>query len=78
MTGLQRDGHLVGQHLAADLIHHRRQVHEARCYEDIRGIERPDLIGAGDGQLAQQVGVDLVSRVGLAGAGLETQSSADE
>ena len=73
MTGRQRDGHLVGQHLAAGHIHHRRQVHEASGHGDIRGIERPDLVGAGDGQLAQQVGVDLVSRVGLAGARLRAQ-----
>ena len=67
MAGLQRDCHLVRQHLAAGHIHHRRQVHEAPFHRNVGRIEGPHLVGAGDGQLAQQVGVDLVPRVSPAG-----------
>ena len=73
MTRLQRDGDFVRQDPATGNVHDRRQVHEAFGHGNVGRVQRPDLVGATDVQLAQQVGVDLVARSGLARAGLRRQ-----
>lgn len=70
MTGLQRDGPLVSEHPAAGYIHHGREVDEPALHRDVGRVQRPDLVGAADGHLAQQVRLDLVVWVALVGAGL--------
>ena len=52
-----------------------RQVHEAFGHGNVGRVQRPDLVGAIDVQLAQQVGVDLVAKSGLAGTRLRRMSA---
>ena len=52
MTGLKRDRHLVGEHPAASHVHHGGEVHKVPGHRDVGGVQRPDLVGSGDGQLA--------------------------
>ena len=73
MTGLQRDGHLVGQHPPARHVDDGGEVHEHSGHKDVSRVQRPDLIGTGDGHLALRVGVDFVPRVAFAGAQLRAQ-----
>ena len=75
MTRLQRDGDFVRQDPATGNVHDRRQVHEAFGHGNVGRVQRPDLVGAIDVQLAQQVGVDLVARSGLAGTRLRRMSA---
>ena len=73
MTGLQRDGHFVGQHLAAGHVHDGGEIDEASRHRNVGGVQRPDLIGTADDHLAQQVGIDLVLPMPLTGARLRAQ-----
>ena len=75
VTRLQRDGDLVRQGPPAGNVHHRREVHKAFGHGDVGRVQRPDLVGAYDGQLAQKVGVDFVAGSRLARAGLRCQRS---
>ncbi|MEY3937568.1 MAG: hypothetical protein RL659_409, partial [Pseudomonadota bacterium] len=51
MTGLRRDGHFVGQHLAAGHVHDGGEIDEASRHGNVGGIQRPDLIGLADRRL---------------------------
>ena len=66
MAGFKRRGRLVREHPTAGYIDHRREVNEAFLHRDVGGVERPDLIGARDRCVAQQVRVDRVPRAGFA------------
>ena len=73
MTGLKRRGRLVREHAAAGHIDHGGEVNEALLHRDVGGVDRLDLIGARDLDVAQQVRVDRVPRAGFAGAGFWCQ-----
>jgi hypothetical protein len=60
---------LPRQHIAAVPIHDRHQVDKAMCQTDIRDIRRPDLIWASDCQVPQQVRLDGMRDISLAGFG---------
>ena len=63
----------IGQHLAAGHVHHGGEVNETSSHRDVCRVQRPDVIGAPDGKLSQQMGVNLVTGVRLAGAWLGRQ-----
>ena len=65
MDRFERDGHPMRQHTAAGHVHYRREIHEDARHRNARRVQRPHLVGSLDGQLAQQVGVDLVARARL-------------
>lgn len=73
MAGLQRDGHLVGQYPAAGNIDNGGEVDVPPGHADIGRIQCPDLVGTTDDHLAQQIGIDLVLGIALAGARLRAQ-----
>jgi len=73
VAGLQRNGHLMGQYPAAGDIDQGGQVDVPPGHADIGRIQRPDLIGTADSHFAQQIGVDLVLGIALAGAWLRAQ-----
>lgn len=52
------------QHVARGPVHHRDQVQEAAAHGNVRNIGAPHLVGAVDGQVAQQVRPDLMLGVG--------------
>ena len=58
-----------GQDLPTIPVQNRHQVAEALSQSDVGDIGTPHLIGALDGQPPQQVGVDRMRRMGLAGVG---------
>jgi len=60
----------VRERPAAGHVHHSRELNKAALHEDVGRLQRPDLVSAADGLLAQQVGVDLLAWVAHAGAGL--------
>ena len=70
MTRLQGDGHFVREHLAASYIDHSRQVNKALGHRNVGGVQCPDLVGPDDGQVPEQIRVDLVARLSFAGARL--------
>lgn len=57
------------QYPAAGPVHDSKQVHEASLHRDVGDVRRPDVIRLNDFQIAQQVGIDLVCRMPLAGVG---------
>lgn len=67
---LERGGHFVREHPAAGHVVDRRQIRKAVLHRNVCRIERPYLIGARDGDPAQQVWVDLMPGGAFAGAGL--------
>lgn len=64
---LQRDRHPPCQDTPGEPVEHCRQIDEAPRHRDVGDVHRPDLIGSGDRQLSQQIGVDLVPRCWLRG-----------
>ena len=70
MTRLQGDRNFVRKHLAASHIDHSGQVNKAFGYGNVGGVQCPDLVSPDDGQVPEQVGVDLVAGLSLAGAWL--------
>jgi hypothetical protein len=70
---LHRDRHPVRQHPSAGPVQHRHQVHPATRHRDVGDVQRPDLVGALDGQPAQRVREHRVRRVLLARVGLAVQ-----
>lgn len=54
------------QQPATGAIDNGGEVNKAARLGDVRGVQRPDLIGPHDGKLAQQVRIDLIARRGLA------------
>lgn len=67
MVGLQCDGNLVGQYQTAGYVHHRCEINESRGHRNVGRVQGLDLIGTHDEKIAQQVGIDLVTRSSLAG-----------
>jgi hypothetical protein len=61
-AGLHRIGELPTEHEAAEPIHDRDQVEEAAAHRNVRNIGAPDVVGPLDGDAAQQVRIDLVTR----------------
>lgn len=68
--GIQGIGEPPGEDLAALPIDHSGKVDKASGHWDIGDIHCPDLMGAIDGEVSQQGGVDLVLRMPFAGIGL--------
>ena len=66
MTRFKRRGGLVREYASAGHINDSGEIHEAFLHWDVGGVERPDLIGARDRCVAQQVRVDRVPRAGFA------------
>jgi hypothetical protein len=56
-----------GQHLAGCPIHDRHQMKEASFHRDVGEIATPHLIGPDEGKVSQQVGINAVLRMLLAG-----------
>ena len=56
MTGLQRDGDLLGQYLAAGPVYNGREVDEPFSHRDVGRIQCPHLVRLVAGEPAQQVG----------------------
>ena len=73
VTGLQRDGDLRGQRLAAGPIYDGGQGYKPFGHRNIRRIQCPHLVGLVDGKSAQQVGINFMAGVFLAGARFSTQ-----
>ena len=58
---IHRDRHPPGKNLAAEPVHDGHEVNETPRHGDVADVGRPDLVGPGDRQLAQQIGINLVS-----------------
>jgi len=54
-------------------VHNRREVDEAALHRQIGDIHGPDLVRSLDGEVAQQVRIDPVGRMPLAGIGFAVQ-----
>lgn len=67
---VERVGQMPVDHVVAEPINDRHQVHEAAQQRHIRDVGAPDLIGPRDRQLAQQVRIDLVFGIGNGRLGL--------
>ena len=50
------------QNLAAEPVDDGAEIDEASRHRNIRQIHRPDLIGSGDRELAQEIGIDFMPR----------------
>lgn len=59
---------------AAVPVHDCCQIHENALHRNMGGIGRPNLVGPVDFQSSEQIRVDLVLRIGLAGLGPEVNS----
>ena len=57
-----------GQHVPTRPIHDRHQVKEAAAHRDVGDVGAPDLIGPVDRHALEQIGVDLLLRMRIAGA----------
>jgi hypothetical protein len=69
-VGVYRVGEPPGQDLSAVPVHHGHQKQESTTHRQVGDFERPDPIGSIDFQSAQQVRIDLVSRMTLGSVGL--------
>jgi len=67
-AGVHRVRQSPGQDLPACPIHDRDQVEEPAPHRNVRHIGTPHMVGAIDRQLSQQIGIDPVLRVRIAGA----------
>jgi len=56
----QRVGKTPGKHPAGEPIQHNDQIGEASTHRYVGDISGPDLIGTYDGQIPQQVWIDVV------------------
>lgn len=63
------DRYPMGQRLSAGPVEDHAPVDKAPGHRHVGDIQGPNRIGSGDGQAAQQVGIDLVGRMLLAGPG---------
>ena len=69
-AGFHGVGNGPAQHLARCPVHHRAQVVVAAGHRHVGDVGAPDLIGPGDRQVPQQVGIFTVAVVRDAGARL--------
>jgi hypothetical protein len=51
-------------------IHNYHQEHEPPIHGDVGDIGCPDLIGTHNGEIAQEIGIDLMARMLATGVGL--------
>jgi len=51
-----------GQDAAGEPVQHGGKVDEPAHHRNVGDVHRPDLVGPGNGQLPEQLGVDLVSQ----------------
>src|SRR6056297_502794 len=72
-VGLHRDRYQPCQDPSGEPVHDRGEVDEAPRRRDVGDVHRPDLVGPDDGQLPQQIGIDLVPRCRFRGVGLSIQ-----
>ena len=68
--GIQGVGQPPGEHFAAMPVHDRHQEHKAAVHGNVGDIGCPDLLGALDVKIPQEVRIDLMARMPAAGAGL--------
>ena len=68
-----RDGQAVRQYPAAGRVNRSSEIHEASCHRDVGRVQRPDLVGPLNRQIAQKFGMILVARCRLAGTLLRCQ-----
>lgn len=73
MASLQSDGEFGRQHLPASPVDHRGEINKAFSHRDVGSIQRPDLVGSFDPHSTQEIGIDLVTRVLLAGSRFPVQ-----
>src|SRR5690606_7733501 len=71
--GVHGDRYAPSQYAAAVPVDDRRQVDESAGHRDVGDVHGPGLVGRRDRAVAQQVRIDLVSRVPAAGAGFAVQ-----
>ncbi len=57
------------QDAAAEPVDDCGQIDEAARHGNVGDVHRPDLVGPDDGEIAQQIGIDLVPRRRLRGVG---------
>ena len=69
-SGVQRIGQSPRQDLSGGPVHDCNQVHESPCHGDVGDISRPDLIGLVNGHSPQQIGINWMLRLPLAGTRL--------
>jgi len=72
-VGRQRVGQPPRHHPATCPVHDREEIHKATRHRKVRDIRCPNLIGSGDRQMAQQIGVHPMRRMSLAGRGFTVQ-----
>ena len=65
----QRYRHPPGQHPPGEPVQNGSKIDEAARHRDVGDVHRPDLIGAGDRQVPQKIGVNLVPRRRFRGVG---------
>jgi hypothetical protein len=56
----------VREYPAAGHVHHGGEIDKASGHRNVGRVQRPDLVGPGDGELPQQVRVDLLLPIQLA------------
>ena len=62
-AGFHRIGEFPTEHEAAEPVHHRDQIEKAATHRKVSNIGAPDVVGPLDRHAAQQVWVDLVTRL---------------
>jgi len=72
-SGVQSVGQPPGQNPSGGPVHDRYQVHVSPCHGEIGDVGCPNLIGPVNGHSPQQVGIDRMFRLSLAGAGFGGQ-----
>ena len=68
-VGLQRVGDPPGEDIPAKPVHHGGQIHKALWHRHVGDIGAPDLVGPINREATQQVGIDAMLGVRLAGSG---------
>ena len=62
-----------GEHRAGRPVHDGDQIAKASGHGDIGHVRTPDLIGSGDGQTPQKIGIDAMARASRTGLALGVQ-----
>lgn len=65
-SGVQRDGNIPGQNIAAVPVHDDHKIDKSLLQADIGYVGTPSLIGMINNHLSQHVGAFLMGRMGLA------------
>ena len=72
-VGGQRVGEPPCQYPATRPVQHGKQIDKATLHRDVGDVCRPHVIRASDRQMAQEIGIDLVGGMPLAGVRLAIQ-----